>query len=99
MVAEYLTWDWIGFYALSLVTLGAGLMVVLSKRLVHAALWLAGVLLGVAGWFLYFGSEFLAGIQVLVYIGAILTLILFAVMWTSEEEETGEDTPPGEGHT
>jgi NADH:ubiquinone oxidoreductase subunit 6 (subunit J) len=99
MVQEYITWDWIGFVALSLATLACGLMVVLARRLVHAALWLAGVFLAVAGWFLYFGSEFLAGIQVLVYVGAILTLILFAVMWTAQEEETGEDTPPGEGHT
>ena len=99
MVAEIITWDWVGFVALAAITIACGLMVTLAKRLVHAALWLAGVLLAVAGWFLYFGSEFLAGIQVLVYVGAILTLILFAVMWTSEEEETGEDTPPGEGHT
>lgn len=99
MVAEYITWDWAGFLALSLATILGGLMVVLTKRLVHAALWLAIVLLSVAGWFLYFGSEFLAGIQLLVYVGAILTLILFAVMWTSEEEEEPEDRPPGEGHT
>jgi NADH-quinone oxidoreductase subunit J len=77
----------VGFAVLSLVTLVSGLLTVLTKRLVHAALWLAGVLLGIAGFFLYFGSEFLAGIQVLVYVGAILTLILFSIMFTSDEEE------------
>ena len=80
-------WDWIGFIAMTVLTLGSGLMVVLARRLVHAALWLAGVLLGAAGFFLILGAEFIAGIQVLVYVGAILTLILFSIMFTADEEE------------
>jgi NADH:ubiquinone oxidoreductase subunit 6 (subunit J) len=96
MVAELVTWGNFGFAALTVVTVLSGVMVVLAKRLVHAALWLAGVLLGIAGFFLYLGSEFLAGIQVLVYVGAILTLILFSIMFTSEEEErVGTDRPTG----
>lgn len=79
--------EWIAFVTLAVFTIGCGAMVVFAPRLVHAALWLAGLLLGVAGFFLTLGAEFLAGIQVLVYIGAILTLILFAIMFTSEEEE------------
>lgn len=80
-------WDWIGFGTLAALVLVSGLMVVFSKRLVHAAVWLAALLVGVAGFFLMLGSEFLAGIQVLVYVGAILTLILFAIMFTAEDEE------------
>ena len=81
------TLHWIGFFLLAVVTLGPALLVVLAKRLVHATLWLAIVLLGIAGYFLLLGSEFLAGIQVLIYVGAILTLILFAVMFTADAEE------------
>lgn len=84
-------WDWIGFWTLSGLTALGGLGVVLSRRLVHAALWLAVVLLAIAGFFLTLGEEFLAGIQVLVYVGAILTLILFAIMFTTEEEERAEE--------
>lgn len=79
--------DWVGFWTLTLVTLGAALLAVVTPRLVHSAMWLAVVLLGVAGFFLFLGSEFLAGIQVLIYVGAILTLILFSIMFTAEEEE------------
>ncbi len=87
MVDASATLHWIGFASLALVTLVPALMVVLAKRLVHATLWLATVLLGIAGYFLLLGSEFLAGIQVLIYVGAILTLILFAVMFTADAEE------------
>ncbi|MBW3581562.1 MAG: NADH-quinone oxidoreductase subunit J [Euryarchaeota archaeon] len=79
--------DWVGFWTLTLVTLGAAVLAVVTPRLVHSAMWLAVVLFGVAGFFLFLGSEFLAGIQVLIYIGAILTLILFSIMFTAEEEE------------
>jgi NADH-quinone oxidoreductase subunit J len=83
-------WPWIGFILLSLLTLGGAIMVVFARRLVHAALWLAVALLGVAGFFLTLGAEFIAGVQVLVYVGAIITLILFAIMFTSAEEEEAE---------
>lgn len=82
--------DWLGFTVLTLLTLGSGIMVLMAHRLVHAALWLAGVLVGVAGFFLFIGSEFLAGVQLLIYVGAILTLILFSIMFTTEEEEAEE---------
>lgn len=90
MAAESVVLHWIGFWSLTTVTLLGGLGVVLARRLVHAALWLAMVLVGIAGFFLLLGSEFLAGIQVLVYVGAILTIILFAIMFTAEAEEREE---------
>ena len=81
-----LTWDWVGFWALAIITIGAALMVVRTTKLIHSAIWLAVVLGGVAGFFLFLGSEFVAGVQVLIYIGAILTLILFSIMFTGEDE-------------
>jgi NADH-quinone oxidoreductase subunit J len=56
--------------------------VVTTKNVVHAALWLVLVLGGVAGIFVLLAAEFVAVVQVLVYIGAIVVLFLFGIMLT-----------------
>jgi hypothetical protein len=89
----------ITFAILALFIVGAAMMVVASRELVHSTIWLAGVLMGVAGIFLTLGAEFLAIIQVLVYVGAVITLILFTVMLTIPEERVDfletYQLPPG----
>jgi NADH-quinone oxidoreductase subunit J len=60
----------------------SGLLVVLSRNILHCALWLLPCLASVAGLFLLLGAEMLAAIQILVYCGGIVVLILFAVMLT-----------------
>jgi NADH-quinone oxidoreductase subunit J len=60
----------------------AALSVVISRNVVHAALYLVVTLLAVAGSFLMLGAEFLAWTQVLVYVGAVVVLILFGLMLT-----------------
>jgi NADH-quinone oxidoreductase subunit J len=60
----------------------AALLVVTSRNVVHAALYLVVALLSVAGTFLALGAEFLAWAQVLVYVGAVVVLILFGLMLT-----------------
>ena len=60
----------------------AALSVVISRNVVHAALYLVVTLLSVAGAFLLLGAEFLAWTQVLVYVGAVVVLILFGLMLT-----------------
>jgi NADH-quinone oxidoreductase subunit J len=70
------------FLVTGLVTLLAGVMVVASPKLVHAALWLIVSLAGVAVLFVLLNANFLAVVQVVVYIGAIAILIIFAVMLT-----------------
>lgn len=84
------TLDWIGFSVLASICVIGAFQTVRCRRLVHAALWLGATMMGVAGFFMFLGSEFLAGIQVLIYVGAILTLILFAIMFTTNEEEEEE---------
>lgn len=76
----------ITFLALAALVLGCAVMVLRARELVHSAVWLAGMMLGVAGIFITVGGEFLATIQILVYIGAVITLILFTVMLTIPEE-------------
>ena len=88
----------ITFFAMSALILASAIMVLRTRELVHATVWLAALLFGVAGIFLTLGGEFLATIQVLVYVGAVITLILFTVMLTipAEPKDPHElNLPPG----
>ncbi|WBQ06289.1 NADH-quinone oxidoreductase subunit J family protein [Kribbella sp. CA-293567] len=64
------------------VALLSAVMVVTSRRIVHAALWLVVALGAVAGCFGALHAEFVALVQILVYVGAIVVLVLFALMLT-----------------
>ncbi|MER7248542.1 NADH-quinone oxidoreductase subunit J [Kribbella sp. NPDC000426] len=64
------------------VALIASVLVVTSKRIVHAALWLVVALGAIAGCFGVLHAEFVALVQILVYVGAIVVLVLFALMLT-----------------
>lgn len=72
------------FYCVAAISILAALFVVLSKNIFHAALSLGVMLIGVAAVYLYLDAEFIAVMQVLIYVGAILTLIIFAVMLTAK---------------
>ena len=72
----------IAFGVLAAVMAVSAIRVVTTKNVVHAALYLVMVLAGVAGIFILLASEFLAIVQVLVYIGAIVVLFLFGIMLT-----------------
>ncbi len=86
------------FYTIAAVMVFAALRVVTTSNVVHAALWLAIVLAGVAAQFILLGSEFVAVTQVLVYIGAVVVLFLFGVMLT--RASMGDDeTVAGEKRT
>ncbi len=77
---------WILFIFLSVLTLGGGLGVVVTRNVVHAALFLLVSLVAVAGLFLILLAEFLALVQVLIYGGAIIIVLLFAIMLTRSAE-------------
>ena len=70
------------FLVVALVTLYAALEVVTTNNLIHAALWLIVTLFGVAAIFALLSAPFLAVVQVMVYIGAIAILMIFAIMLT-----------------
>jgi NADH-quinone oxidoreductase subunit J len=74
----------IGFYLLLFITVTAALMVVTDRNIIHAALFLGLTLTGVAGLYLLLGAPFIAAAQVLIYVGAITVLILFALMLTGQ---------------
>jgi len=70
------------FALLGIVVVASGLLVVTTKQVVHAGLWLVVCLGGVAGCFLVMSAEFVAWMQVLIYVGAVVVLLLFALMLT-----------------
>jgi len=70
------------FGLLGVVAVGAALLVVTTRQLVHAALWLVVCLAAVAGCYLLLSAEFVALVQVLIYVGAVVVLLLFGLMLT-----------------
>jgi NADH-quinone oxidoreductase subunit J len=85
-----MTGEQIIFLIVGAVTLICGLLVVTVRNLVHAALWLVATLFGVAIIYTLLNASFLAVVQVVVYIGAIAILFIFAVMLTRRQAaETG----------
>ncbi len=78
------------FIVIAAATLGTGLMVVFTRNLVHAVLWLIACLFGVAILFALLQAGFLAVVQVVIYIGAIAVLMIFAIMLTRKiAQESG----------
>ena len=78
--------SWALFIALAVVTLGGGLAVVATRNVVHAALALLVSLVAVAGVYLLLFAEFLALVQVLIYGGEIVIVLIFAIMLTRSAE-------------
>ena len=77
---------WAIFVVLAIFTIGGALGVVVSRNVVHAALALLVSLIAVAGIYLVLFAEFLALVQVLIYGGAIIIVLLFAIMLTRNSE-------------
>ncbi len=77
-----MSWPQVVFVLLGLVAVGSALLVVTTRNMVHAALWLVVTLGSVAGVYLVLAAEFLAWVQVLIYVGAVVVLLLFALMLT-----------------
>ena len=72
----------VGFYIIAAMMLWGAFRIVMTKNVVHAALWLVVVLGGLAAQYILAAAEFVAISQVLVYIGAVMVLFLFGIMLT-----------------
>ena len=81
------------FYVFAVLAIVGAIAVTISRRLLRAAVYLMTVLLITAALYVMLGAEFLAGIQVLVYVGGIVVVIVFAVMLT-QSAHLKLDTPP-----
>jgi len=70
------------FWGLAVLLIGSALSVVLTKNLFHSVLWLALSLTATAGVFLALDAEFLAAVQLLLYAGGVITIVVFAIVVT-----------------
>src|SRR5688572_26626756 len=77
-----MTLEVVAFWAFAAVLIAAALAVVLSKNLFHSVLWLALALVATAGVFLTLDAEFIAAVQVLLYAGGVITVVVFAIVVT-----------------
>ena len=77
------------FFMLATFTVGGALFVVLAKNIVHCAIALVSTFFGVAALYILLDAEFLAAVQVLLYVGGITILLLFAIMLTSRISARG----------
>jgi NADH-quinone oxidoreductase subunit J len=84
------------FVLFAFVTAGASLGVVLVKDVFYDALFLGLALVSVAAHFVMLDAEFVAAVQILVYVGGVMILIVFAIMFTRSSVE-GEDEKSGVG--
>jgi len=89
-------WQLTAFLVLSVLEIGGSIMVVASRKLVHAVFWLAMTLVTIGGIYLVLQAEFVFLIQILVYAGAVPVLFLFGIMLTRRkimEEVTPSEVP------
>ncbi len=82
----------LAFWSLTAITIGSALMIIVSRNLIHAVIFLIFSFIGVAGLYLKLSADFLALVQILVYVGAIAVLMLFAIMLTPRASRDNAET-------
>jgi NADH:ubiquinone oxidoreductase subunit 6 (subunit J) len=83
----------VAFYVLAFVTLLSALMVAVVRDLVHAVLFLVLSFVGVAGLYITLSADFVAVVQILIYVGAISVLMLFAILLTPRSSRDNATVP------
>src|SRR6267142_3077090 len=79
------------FYILSFFILATGVLAVTTRKIFRAAIWLLFSLTGIAGLYFWLGMAFIAAVQVVVYVGGIVVLIIFSIFLT---QQSGKELPP-----
>lgn len=80
----------VSFSILAAMMIGTALGVVLLPQIVHSAFLLAGVFISISGLYILLNADFVAAAQILVYVGAVNVLILFAIMLVNKQEDYAE---------
>src|SRR5262245_17857475 len=86
-------WESVFFWVFSIAAILAGLLTVMARNTVHSAMFLISSLISVAALFVLLGAEFIAGVQVLVYVGGVMVLFLFVIMLVNVGSEERGDVP------
>jgi NADH-quinone oxidoreductase subunit J len=81
------------FYLISAFVLGTGLLAVTTRKIFRAAIWLLFSLVGVAALYFYLQVEFIAAVQIIVYVGGIVVLIIFSIFLTHQAGHKLEKPP------
>ena len=76
--------DNVAFGLIVALSLGSAFVVVLSQQLLYSAIALLFTLFGIAGLYIFMWADFMAGVQIIVYIGGILVLLIFGIMLTNK---------------
>lgn len=85
-------WAAVFFWVFAVAALVAALLTILARNAVHSALFLISTLVSVAALFVLLGAEFIAGVQILVYVGGVMVLFLFVIMLVNvSAEEKGNE--------
>jgi len=84
------------FYLFAAIMVGSALAILLSKNIVRSAIWLLVTLVAVAGLYLLLSANYLAAIQLIVYAGGVLVLIVFGVMLTAKSPGSRFEPSPRE---
>jgi NADH-quinone oxidoreductase subunit J len=85
-------WEAIFFWVFSIAAIFAGLLTVMARNTIHSALFLISSLVSVAALFILLQAEFIAGVQILVYVGGVMVLFLFVIMLVNVgSEERGNE--------
>ncbi|MGB9181316.1 MAG: NADH-quinone oxidoreductase subunit J [Pyrinomonadaceae bacterium] len=85
-------WEAVFFWVFALAAIIAGLLTIMARNAVHSALFLISSLVSVAALFILLGAEFIAGVQILVYVGGVMVLFLFVIMLVNVgAEERGSE--------
>jgi len=82
--------DAVVFYIISALILGAGILAVTTRKIFRSAIYLLGSLVGIAGMYFWMEVEFIAAVQIVVYVGGIVVLIIFSVFLT---QQAGQEMP------
>ena len=83
------------FYLLAAMTIGCGLMAVTTRQIFRAAISLLFSLIGIAGIYFWMNYQFIAAVQIVVYVGGIVVLIIFSIFLTQQSGEKMPKQKPG----
>lgn len=78
------------FYLLAIFILGSGLLAVTSRQIFRSAIYLLFCMMGIAGLYFWMHYEFIAAVQIVVYVGGVVVLIIFSIFLTNR---VGQDLP------
>src|SRR5438477_12776457 len=78
------------FYIISAFILGAGFLAMTTRKIFRSAIWLLFSLMGIAALYFWMQVEFIAAVQIIIYVGGIVVLIIFSIFLT---QKSGEEMP------